>query len=181
MRNYRCERRAGITDRSRKEAGEGKKITGNRNNRIIAFVIERSKQRRRDRQPRSDNVVARRLGDTAQRKIVMHHSVTYLYRCVMRTKVQGTRGTRERDRERETESASWLIASRLRLNLSPGCNAHGKFRGFNKRLLATKLLVARTGVARMRARERKFSSVRDRAGCIHAEMLRHTAYTPVSF
>lgn len=56
----------------------------------------------------------------------------------------------ERKEEEEDERVPWLIASRLRLNLSPGCNAlaHAGTSGFNKRLLATKLLVGRTGAAR---------------------------------
>lgn len=53
-----------------------------------------------------------------------------------------------RGRRRRSEGERRLIASRLRLNLSPGCNgrarAHGGSSGFNKRLLATKLLVVRS-------------------------------------
>lgn len=69
----------------------------------------------------------------------VHHSVTYL--C-LRARCTAYGGE---------ERGTWLIASRLRLNLSPGCNgrarAHAGSSGFNKRLLATKLLVVRTGAA----------------------------------
>lgn len=73
----------------------------------------------------------------------MHHSVTYLYQLVRRGLARGV----------ERRVAAQLIALRLRLNLSPGCDAPACARaraassGFNKRLLATKLLVARTGAA----------------------------------